>query len=74
MPSHKARPLSIRVPMALETTVPLVVVGIIAVLIIVFIIKSLIKFAIVAGAIALIVFIAWRLGAFSFLAWAPTGL
>jgi hypothetical protein len=59
----------------LETTLPLVVVGIIAVLVLVFIIKSLIKFAFVAGVIALIVFLAWRFGAFRFLAMSwPMGL
>jgi hypothetical protein len=52
----------------LETTIPLVVVGIIAILVLVFIIKSLIKFAFVAAVIALIVFVAWKLGAFKFLA------
>jgi hypothetical protein len=61
--------------MGLETTIPLAVVGIIAVLVIVFIIKSLIKFAIVAGVIALIIFVAWRFGAFNAIFWAvPPGL
>lgn len=54
--------------MVLETAIPLTVIAIIAVVVVFFIIKSLIKFAIVAGAIALIVFIAWQLGAFDFLA------
>lgn len=62
--------------MVLETAIPLTVIAIIAVVVVFFIIKSLIKFAIVAGAIALIVFVAWQLGAFDFLAayipsWSP---
>lgn len=62
--------------MVLETAIPLTVIVIIAIVVVFFIIKSLIKFAIIAGAIALIVFIAWQFGAFDFLAsyvppWSP---
>ncbi len=53
---------------ALETAVPFTVIVIIAIVVVFFIIKSLIKFAIVAGAVAFVVFVAWQLGAFDFLA------
>ena len=45
---------------------PPIIVGILVVIVIVFIIKSLIKFAIIVGAIALIIFVAWRLEWISF--------
>ncbi|MBI2078561.1 MAG: hypothetical protein HYT80_09390 [Euryarchaeota archaeon] len=41
---------------------PPVVLGIIVVVIVFFVIKSLIKFAIIAGAVGLVVFIAWTQG------------
>ena len=45
---------------------PPIVIGILAILLIVFIIKSLIKFAIIAGAVILLVFILWRTGLLPF--------
>lgn len=45
---------------------PPIVLGILAIIIIILIIKSLIKFAIIAGAIALLVLILWQMGFLSF--------
>ena len=45
---------------------PPIVIGILAILLIIFIIKSLIKFAIIAGAVILLVFILWRTGLLPF--------
>jgi hypothetical protein len=48
--------------LAFWNVLPPIVLGILAIIIIIFIIKSLIKFAIIVGAIALIVFVVWRVG------------
>jgi hypothetical protein len=51
----------------IATIIPMAVVALLAVLMIIFVIKSLIKFAVTAAAIAALVFVAWKLGAFQFL-------
>lgn len=45
---------------------PPVILGILAILLVVFIIKSLVKFAIFAGALALLVLILWQTGFLNF--------
>lgn len=42
--------------------VPPILLTILVIVVIIFIIKSLIKFAIIVGAIALVIFVAWRMG------------
>jgi hypothetical protein len=41
--------------------VPPIIVTILIIVVIIFVIKSLLKFAIIVGAIALIIFVAWRM-------------
>jgi hypothetical protein len=53
-------------PMSFHNLLPPVVVGILVIVVVIFVIKSLIKFAIVVGAIAAVVFFAWQLGWLSF--------
>lgn len=42
--------------------VPPIIVTILIIVVIIFVIKSLLKFAIIVGGIALLVFVAWRMG------------
>ena len=53
-------------PLSFHNLLPPIVVGILVIIVVIFIIKSLIKFAIIIGAIALIIFIAWSMGWLSF--------
>lgn len=53
-------------PLSFHNFLPPIVVGILVIIVVIFVIKSLIKFAIIIGAIAFIIFIAWSMGWLSF--------
>jgi len=53
-------------PLSFHNLLPPIVVGILVIVVIIFVIKSLIKFAIIIGVIALAVFLAWQFGLLSF--------
>lgn len=53
-------------PLSFHNFLPPIVVGILVIVVIIFVIKSLLKFAIIIGFIALVIFIAWRVGWLAF--------